>query len=135
MKDRRRLLAAYNDSSGVTAEFNLNVLNVLNRELKANFDAQKFFHLADFDQQEGWINLWLVSKTTQEVVIPVLSQVIHFEEAERLRTEVSVKFRPNQLEEELIKAGFGVRERFADLSGDYALLLAQRGIDRAPTKG
>jgi L-histidine N-alpha-methyltransferase len=124
LKSRERLFAAYNDSAGVTAEFNRNVLRVLNRELGADFDLGAFEHLAPFDEQNGWIEMQLISQCAQRVRLPALERTAHFEQGEVLRTEVSCKFRPEQVEAELATADLGLSEWWTDGAGDFALSLS-----------
>jgi L-histidine N-alpha-methyltransferase len=124
LKCRQRLFAAYNDSAGVTAEFNRNVLRVLNHELGADFDAQAFEHLAPFDEEHGWIEMRLISRRAQVVRLPVLERSAHFEAGEVLRTEVSCKFRPGQVEAELTAAGLHMAGWWTDTSEDFALSLS-----------
>ncbi len=124
LKCRERLFAAYNDSAGVTAEFNRNVLRVLNHELGADFDPTAFEHLAPFDEENGWIEMRLISRRAQVVRLPVLERLAHFEAGEVLRTEVSCKFRPAQVEAELTAAGLHLAAWWTDASGDFALSLS-----------
>ncbi|WP_257457827.1 L-histidine N(alpha)-methyltransferase [Archangium lipolyticum] len=124
LKDRERLFAAYNDSAGVTAEFNRNVLKVLNRELGADFEPETFEHLAPFDEENGWVEMRLISTRAQAVRLPALGRYVNFAEGEVLRTEVSCKFRLEQVEAELAQAGLRLEERWTDAAGDFALSLA-----------
>lgn len=124
IKDRDRLFAAYNDSAGVTAEFNRNVLRVLNRELHADFDLAAFEHLAPFDEANGWIEMRLISQRAQQVRLPALERTAHFEQGEVLRTEVSCKFHPEQVEAELADAGLHLSAWWTDAAGDFALSLS-----------
>lgn len=124
IKDTRRLHAAYNDSLGVTAEFNLNVLRVLNRELRANFDLDAFEHLARFDEEQQWIEMLLRSKKAQSVAVDELGLSLQFDEGELVRTEVSCKFSPDQVERELDEAGFRLLEWWTDDAGDFAVTLS-----------
>lgn len=124
LKDRGRLRAAYNDSEGVTAAFNLNVLNVLNRALEADFDPQSFEHVARFDEEHGWIEMLLRSRREQVVKVRALGLEVPFARGEALRTEVSCKFRPEQVEDELAAAGFRLLEWWTDDAGDFALTLS-----------
>jgi L-histidine N-alpha-methyltransferase len=124
LKCRERLFAAYNDSAGVTAEFNRNVLRVLNRETGADFDVEAFEHLAPFDEENGWIEMRLISQREQVVRLPALERRVHFQEGEVLRTEVSCKFRPEQVEAELATAGLGLSAWWTDVAGDFALSLS-----------
>jgi L-histidine N-alpha-methyltransferase len=123
VKDRARLLAAYDDASGVTAAFNRNVLTVLNRELGANFDEESFEHVALFDEERSWIEMRLRSLHAQRVSIPELGLVLDFEKGEELRTEVSAKFTPEGVAEELDAGGFVV-DRLFGAGGDFLLALA-----------
>jgi len=124
VKDIPRLEAAYNDRQGVTAEFNLNILAVLNRELGGNFDLARFEHVARYDARQGWIEMLLRSRVAQHVELSGLSMQVDFTEGELLRTEVSAKFRPEQVRAELAAAGL-VRVGFwTDRWGDFGLSLA-----------
>ncbi len=124
LKERKRLFEAYNDSAGVTAEFNRNVLRVLNRELGADFEPEAFEHLAPFDEENGWVEMRLISRHAQAVRLPALERSVHFAEGEVLRTEVSCKFRLEQVEAELARAGLRLEARWTDAAGDFALSLA-----------
>jgi L-histidine Nalpha-methyltransferase len=124
IKDRYRLHAAYNDSAGVTAEFNLNVLAVLNRELGADFDLDGFEHLARFDERERWIEMLLISQRAQTVRLPRLGMQVAFAKGERLRTEVSCKFERDDVEGELTTAGLRLEQWWTDAAGDFALSLS-----------
>ncbi len=124
LKCRERLFAAYNDRAGVTADFNRNVLRVLNRELGADFEPEAFAHLAPFDEENGWVEMRLISSRAQAVRLPALERWVNFAEGEVLRTEVSCKFRPEQVEAELRAAGLVLAERWTDAAGDFALSLA-----------
>jgi L-histidine N-alpha-methyltransferase len=124
IKDRERLYAAYNDSAGVTAEFNRNVLKVLNRELGADFEPDAFEHFAPFDEVNSWIEMRLVSKRAQTVWLSTLRKRVDFAEGEVLRTEVSCKFRQAQVKAELAEAGLRLTEWWTDSAGDFALSLA-----------
>jgi L-histidine N-alpha-methyltransferase len=126
VKDRARLVAAYDDAAGVTAAFNKNVLTVLNRELGADFDVDRFEHVARFDEDYEWIEMRLRSIGEQTVHIPALDLVLHFDDGEELRTEISAKFRPEKTRAELEAAGLHVTGWWTDDAGDYGLALAQR---------
>lgn len=124
VKDADTLVRAYDDSQGVTADFNKNVLHVLNRELGADFDPDAFDHLAVWNAEESRIEMRLRSRVDQRVSLPALDLRVEFERGEELRTEISVKFTPAGLEAELRESGFAVR-RWWDGEG-FALLLADR---------
>jgi L-histidine N-alpha-methyltransferase len=124
VKDPMRLVRAYDDAAGVTAEFNRNVLHVLNRELGANFDVSRFAHLARYDTEDEWIEMHLRSRTEQVVTIPDLDLVVPFAPGETMRTEVSAKFRRARVERELADAGLRLVEWWTDPAGDFALSLS-----------
>jgi L-histidine N-alpha-methyltransferase len=124
VKDTARLEAAYNDSAGVTAEFNKNVLAVLNRELGADFDLDAFEHVARFDEDEAWMDIGLRSKVAQTIRIDCLDLTVRFAAGERMRTEISAKFTRERLEEIYREAGLELSGWFTDAAGDYALSLA-----------
>lgn len=126
LKDRAVLHAAYNDAQGVTADFNLNVLNMLNRELHAQFIPDHFRHVARFSEEHGWIEMLLQATQRQSVAIAELGVTVRFDEGETLRTEISTKFKPAQVEAELAQAHFGIREWWTDELGYFALLLAEK---------
>jgi L-histidine N-alpha-methyltransferase len=124
VKDPARLEAAYNDREGVTAAFNRNVLDVLNRELRANFDPAGFEHVARWDPEHEWVEMLLRSSRDQDVRIADLDLDVHFAAGEEMRTEVSSKFRRERVEEELWKAGLRLERWWTDPAGDFALALA-----------
>jgi len=126
VKNRGRLVAAYDDATGVTAEFNKNVLRVLNRELGANFDLDGFEHVAIFDDENEWIEMRLRSRADQTVEVPVLGLTLRFSRGEDLRTEISAKFRLERVRAELAAAGLEMTNWWTDPAGDYALSLAFR---------
>ncbi|MFG2818203.1 L-histidine N(alpha)-methyltransferase [Kitasatospora sp. NPDC048365] len=125
VKDTGVLVAAYDDAAGVTAEFNLNVLNVLNRELSADFDPAQFEHVALWDAEQEWIEMRLRSRRDQTVKIPELDLPLHFAEGEELRTEVSAKFRRERVATELAAAGMRLAEWWTDEQGRFGLSLAR----------
>lgn len=126
VKDTDRLEAAYNDSQGVTAAFNLNVLRVVNRELDADFAIDRFEHHAFFDPDEEWIEMRLRSTTDQTVRIGALDLTVDFAADEELRSEISAKFRRERVAAELASAGLRLDQWLTDPAGDFALSLAFR---------
>jgi L-histidine N-alpha-methyltransferase len=126
VKDVGRLEAAYNDSQGVTAAFNLNVLTVVNRELDADFAVDRFEHVAFFDRDEEWIEMRLRSLDEQRVRIGDLGLEVAFAAGEELRTEISAKFRQEKVESELASAGLRLDRWLTDPAGDFALSLSFR---------
>jgi L-histidine N-alpha-methyltransferase len=126
VKDTARLEAAYNDAFGVTAAFNLNVLSVLNRELGAGFDPERFAHVACFDAENEWIEMRLRSLESHTVPVVDLGIEVEFADGEEMRTEVSTKFRREGIERELDEAGLELRHFWSDEGGDFGLFLAFR---------
>jgi L-histidine N-alpha-methyltransferase len=124
VKDRGRLIAAYDDAAGVTAAFNRNVLAVLDRELDADFDPDRFEHVAVWNADEEWIEMRLRSRQAHTVHLRALDLEITFAPGEELRTEISSKFRRERVESELVAAGFDLAEWWTDPADDFALSLA-----------
>lgn len=125
IKDTARLVAAYDDAQGVTAEFNRNVLHVINRELAADFVAEAFDHVALWDPGNEWIEMRLRATRRQSVSIGQLGMRVEFAAGEELRTEISAKFRRDRLERELERAGLALDRWWTDPAGDFSLLLAR----------
>jgi len=126
VKDIDRLEAAYDDSQGVTAEFNKNVLAVMNRELDADFDEHRFEHVAVFEKDLGQIEMRLRAVDSHAVHVRALGLTVRFVAGEEMRTEVSTKFTREQVENELDDAGLQLARWWTDPDGDFALLLARR---------
>ena len=105
LKDRQVLEAAYNDSAGVTAQFNRNVLRVINEGLDGDFHLQAFEHVAFFDEANSWIEMRLRARGAQTVRIDGAGLEVTFEDGEELRTEISAKFTRETVELELAEAG------------------------------
>ncbi len=124
VKDVGRLEAAYDDSAGVTAAFNRNLLHRLNRELDADFAPDRFEHVAVFDTEREWIEMRLRSSVDQVVTIAGLDLTVHFSAGEEMRTEISAKFRPDGLTGELTVAGLRLLDLWTDPDGDFALSLS-----------
>ncbi|MBD0338004.1 MAG: L-histidine N(alpha)-methyltransferase [Thermoleophilia bacterium] len=124
VKEPERLVAAYDDRSGVTAEFNRNVLRVVNRELGADFRPECFDHVARWDAAGEWVELALRSRVDQRVRIPGAGLTVEFARGEELRTEISAKFRPEGVRAELAAAGFEPARFWTDAQDDFALALA-----------
>jgi len=125
IKDRARLELAYDDPAGVTAEFNKNVLHVLNRELDGDFDLDCFEHVARFDEREERMDIRLRSLCDQEVRLAGIDLVTHFAVGEEMRTEISTKFSRPRLEAVYADAGLELVGWFTDEAEDYALSLAR----------
>jgi L-histidine N-alpha-methyltransferase len=141
VKDPARLVAAYDDSGGVTAAFNKNVLNVINRDLGADFVADRFEHVARWDGANEWIEMHLRATEAHVVRVAGLDLEVPFAAGEEMRTEVSAKFRRLGLVAELADAGLELLQWWTDAAGDFAVALSHRlppgsgtrnGAERAP---
>jgi L-histidine N-alpha-methyltransferase len=125
VKDPAVLEAAYDDAEGLTAQFNRNVLAVLNRELGADFDLDAFEHVAFFDRDHEWIEMRLRARSRQRVTIPGAGGlVVDFAAREELRTEISAKFTPERLASDLAAAGLRLERTLTDDDGRFALSLS-----------
>ncbi|MGV0802149.1 L-histidine N(alpha)-methyltransferase, partial [Mycolicibacterium elephantis] len=126
VKDTERLVRAYDDSAGVTARFNRNVLAVINRELDADFDLAAFDHVARFNAAEERIEMWLRARGAQRVYVRELDLTVDFADGEEMLTEVSCKFRPDGVAAELAAAGLRRTHWWTDPAGDFGLSLSTK---------
>jgi L-histidine N-alpha-methyltransferase len=126
VKDPALIEAAYDDSEGVTAEFNRNVLHVINRELDADFSPDAFEHVAFFDSRHEWVEMRLRASTPQIVRVNAVGLSVEFDAGEELRTEISAKFTRPRLEADFEAAGLGLERWFTDPDALFALSLAAR---------
>lgn len=124
IKDSDRLVRAYDDSAGITAKFNRNVLSVVNRELQADFDPHAFDHVAKWNAPEDRIEMWLRAKVSHRVCVRDLDLTVDFAEGEEMLTEVSAKFRPAGVADELAAAGLRRTHWWTDAAGDFGLSLS-----------
>jgi len=125
VKDAGRLVRAYDDARGVTAEFNRNVLRVINRRLGADFDPGAFEHVALWDPDNEWIEMRLRSAARQTVRVADLKLTVEFAAGEEMRTEISAKFRRERLAAELRAAGLALQALWTDGAGDFSLSLVR----------
>ncbi len=125
VKDPATLVRAYDDAAGVTAEFNRNVLHVLNARLGADFDPGLFAHVAHWDADNEWIEMRLRAHTDTTVRIPGADLAVSFAAGEEIRTEVSAKFREEGVRAELAGAGFALRHFWTDSGRRFAVSLAE----------
>jgi L-histidine Nalpha-methyltransferase len=132
VKDPAIIEAAYNDSQGVTAEFNLNVLRVLNRELDADFDLDQYEHVAFYDEQREWIEMRLRARRPQSVRVDAIDLDVHFGRGEELRTEISAKFTPERVRADLGAAGLELVRWLTDPEDLFALSLSRTAAATAP---
>src|SRR6516164_5566323 len=124
VKDRGRLIAAYDDAAGVTADFNRNVLLVLNEQLGGDFDPTLFRHVALWNEGEQWIEMRLRAEEATEVSLADAGITVRFDEGEDLLTEISAKFTPDKVEEELHESGFVLEDMWGADEGEFLLTLA-----------
>ena len=132
VKPKERLIPAYDDPAGVTAEFNRNVLHVINRELDADFAPERFSHEARWNEDAAWVEMHLVARGAEQVRIGKLGMEVGFAPGESIHTEISAKFRPGQVERELAAVGMAVRCQWTDGDGLFAVTLAAKTAP-APT--
>jgi L-histidine N-alpha-methyltransferase len=125
VKSPHVLVPAYADAEGVTADFNRNVLRVLNTELGADFDVMAFEHVAVWMPQEEWIEMRLRASRPMLVRLPGVDMDVRFHEGEELRTEISAKFRLEGVVEEMEEAGFSAVGQWTDRQNRYAMTLAE----------
>jgi L-histidine N-alpha-methyltransferase len=125
VKDPDVLVPAYDDAAGVTADFNRNVLAVLNRELGADFNLENYEHVATWDPDNEWIEMRLRAGAAAQVTLSELALNIVVARGEEIRTEISAKFRREGIEAELAKAGFVLDSWWTDPEGLFALSLAR----------
>ena len=130
-KDARVLEAAYDDALGVTAAFNLNVLARINREFDADFDLRSFKHVALYDETEGRIEIYILSKRAQSVQIRGLQMSVAFKEGERIHTENSHKYALAELSHLASLAGFNCTRTWLDEAGQFSSnLFIARDVER-----
>ncbi len=127
VKDAGVLEAAYDDAQGVTAEFNRNLLHVLNRELDADFDPADFEHVARFDVRHEWVEMRLRARRSHTVTVSALDLDVHFDAGEEMRTEISAKFTRERLEGDLDAAGLELVRWLTDPEDLFALTLSRPG--------
>ena len=126
VKDARVLEAAYDDAAGVTAAFNKNLLNVLNRELGGEFDPELFVHRATFNPEMSRVEMWLNSTVEQEVPVAVLGLEVPFEAGEGMRTEISTKFTRESIAGAFDEAGLRLLDLYTDDENLFGLALGER---------
>ncbi len=129
VKDPEVLEAAYDDAQGVTAEFNRNVLHVLNRELGADFEPEDFEHVALFDREHEWIEMRLRARRAHTTHVRALDLPVHFQAGEEIRTEISAKFTEERIEGDLAAAGLELVRHFTDPDGLFALTVSRLAGD------
>jgi L-histidine Nalpha-methyltransferase len=125
VKNPEVLERAYDDSEGVTAEFNRNLLRVLNRELDADFDPEDFEHVALFDTEHEWVEMRLRARRAHTNTVADLGLSVRFEAGEEMRTEISAKFTRERVQEDLAAAGLELTSWLTDTDELFALSLSR----------
>jgi L-histidine N-alpha-methyltransferase len=125
VKDPHVLRQAYDDAQGVTAEFNRNLLCVLNRELQADFDPDDFDHVAIFNGEHEWIEMRLRARRAHTTTVRDLGLSVRFEQGEEMRTEISAKFTHERVEDDLSAAGLEIVSWLTDPEQLFALTLSR----------
>ncbi len=125
VKDPQVLTQAYDDAQGVTAEFNRNLLSVLNRELQANFDPEDFDHVALFNHEHEWIEMRLRARREHTTTVRDLDLSVHFKQGEEMRTEISAKFTRERVEQDLAAADLEIVSWLTDPQELFALTLSR----------
>lgn len=124
VKDQQTLLRAYDDSVGVTAAFNKNILRRINRELGGNFNTRLFRHIARWNPERSRIEIYLESLASQRVAIPALELEVQFARGEMLHTENSYKFTPESIASIVERSGFTITHRWTDDREWFGVYLA-----------
>ena len=125
VKDARVLEAAYDDAAGVTARFNKNLLNVLNRKLGGEFDPDLFVHRATYNPKESRVEMWLDSAVAQQVLVEALGLEVPFEAGEGMRTEISTKFTRESIAGAFDEAGLRMLDLYTDEADLFGLALSE----------
>ncbi len=125
VKEPAVIEAAYNDSEGLTAAFNRNLLLVINRELGADFDPDAFGHVAFFDRRHEWVEMRLRARRPVSVLIADLNLRVEFAAGEELRTEISAKFTRERIAGDLEAAGLGLESWFTDPDELFAVSVSR----------
>ncbi len=126
VKDEARLHAAYNDSAGVTAEFNRNILRVLNDRLGADFDPWDFDHRAFYDPERQWIEMRLRARRSLKARIPAAGTTLALQAGDEIRTELSCKYTRETFRARLGDSGLELERWITDPQGLFASVLLRR---------
>ena len=130
IKAEEIVLPAYNDGKGITAAFNLNLLDRINKELGANFDLSKFKHQPEYTEKEGIAKSYIVSEENQEVEIESLSTTFHFTKGEKVQTEISRKYNDDLIQKIIANTDFSLESKIMDdqkYFADYILTRQAQG--------
>jgi L-histidine N-alpha-methyltransferase len=125
-KSRSVLESAYDDAAGVTAAFNLNILKRINTELGGQFDLQAFTHLALYDEEEGRVEMHLVSASSQTIRVDALDQDFSFAQGEKIHTENSYKYSPEEIDTLVERTNLSLKGQWFDVEKRFSLNLMRR---------
>jgi dimethylhistidine N-methyltransferase len=128
VKDKQLLESAYDDSQGVTAEFNLNILSRINDELDADFYLKNFSHHAIYNEDEQRIEMYLKSLVNQSVIVSKSALLLNLEKDELIHTEHSHKYKLSQIHELLDSTGFEIKQIWLDDNKHFSLTLAAKSM-------
>jgi L-histidine Nalpha-methyltransferase len=125
VKDPAKLVAAYDDSAGVSAAFSKNLLSQLNANVGADFNLDAFDHVVTWHGEAEYVAMWLQSRISQVVRLSEIDLSVDFAAGERIRMSISAKFRRDGIRTELERAGFSLRHWWTDPHEEYALTLSK----------
>ena len=126
VKDKQILESAYDDSQGITAEFNLNILSRINDELDADFSLKNFLHYAIYNEKKQRVEMYLKSLVNQSVIVSKSNLLLNLEKNELIHTEHSHKFTLSQISELLGSTGFQIKQTWLDDNKHFSLTLASK---------
>lgn len=126
VKDKKILENAYDDSQGITAKFNLNVLSRINDELDADFILNNFKHVAKYNEKDQRIEMYLQSLVNQSVIISKANLSFKLKQGELIHTEHSHKYTLPQIQELMKITGFEIKQKWLDVNQYYSLILASK---------
>jgi L-histidine N-alpha-methyltransferase len=125
-KDKARLEAAYNDAAGLTAEFNRNILRVVNARFGTDFDPAGFDHVAFYDTEERWIEMRLRARRPMRVSLKPVKLTLSLERGDDIRTELSCKYTRERFSALVRGTGYALKAWLGGAGGDFALALLER---------
>ncbi|WP_299060991.1 L-histidine N(alpha)-methyltransferase [uncultured Polaribacter sp.] len=120
IKSKEIVLPAYNDTQGITAKFNLNLLDRINTELNANFNTSQFKHQPEYNEEEGIAKSFIVSTSDQEVTVQQLNKTFHFKEGEKIHTEISRKYNDILIQQIIVNTSFTLDTKIMDSKAYFA---------------
>lgn len=120
------VLPAYNDSKGITAAFNYNLLNRINNELGADFNVENFRHVPEYDEQAGIAKSYLVSQADQTVFVKAINKSFDFKAGEKIETEVSRKYNDEIISDIISKTDFKLSDKLNDSENNFSLYVLER---------